>query len=738
MSYVLAPFPKMQFFDDNGNPLAGGSVNTYAAGTSTPIVTFQDSIGTPNTNPVVLDSAGRANIWIDSAQAYKFVVSTRDGVQLYTVDNIGNAAAGVVTTVSIMDTLQLLNGSYNGQKVILSGYYSANDGGGGEFYYDSASNAVPDNGMVVTPPNGTGRWLRVADGYINPRWYGAKGDGITNDAAAFVSADTFCASFADPTTGIHEWFLLVKEGLYKISSAWTEKVRIKLEDGAILQTTGTFALKPIFNYGDLSQHFIVTSGSITLDLSTIYPEWFGAVGDPTFPATGADQVAAIQAAINAATSGTEIVFNGTKKYFSSALTLLPGIILRSSQAYENDSSNTPSNEPSANLQYAGGSGSSFFNLTNSGRGGIRGITAKNLIIDGNGPASQANSIFALDTAGSLISNCTIRNAAKGIVFRGTDYDSSKNRVVHCVFRNIAGPAIFTTDSDTHCTNGFVADCSFIGNANDVEIGTQSTNWSIVNNNFSANNGPVSGLVLSKSNEGITNYRNTILAGGQGNFALAERIGNWSNTSNSFGSSTNAWDHRFFVRTNGGPTFAGAGIHNGLGLDATPSPRTNSRAWYERWMDGSHHWGDMATELMNIDHSGNVVINGTLNPGTLYLTQNFSGSASLTPLSVVSNGITLTKNYHIVTMSTTTTLSFISTNLFSAGAVVAITFLATAGFSFTISHKVSGSAPSGFAKIGTSGIGGTPADRVITVANGTDMTFFFVYDGTYWKMINGVS
>ena len=41
----LSPNAKQQFFDANGNPLAGGKVYTYAAGTTTPIVTYTDSTG---------------------------------------------------------------------------------------------------------------------------------------------------------------------------------------------------------------------------------------------------------------------------------------------------------------------------------------------------------------------------------------------------------------------------------------------------------------------------------------------------------------------------------------------------------------------------------------------------------------------------------------------------------------------------------------------------------------------
>lgn len=46
--------------------------------------------------------------------------------------------------------------------VHMLGYYSANDGGGGLFYWDGASTA-PDNGGTVIQPNDTltGRWLRI-------------------------------------------------------------------------------------------------------------------------------------------------------------------------------------------------------------------------------------------------------------------------------------------------------------------------------------------------------------------------------------------------------------------------------------------------------------------------------------------------------------------------------------------------------------------------------------------------
>ena len=82
-----APLPKLQFFNNSGGVLSGGKIYTYEPGSTTAKITYTDSTaGTANTNPVVLDSAGRANIWIDGC--VKFIVKTSSDTTLYTVDNV--------------------------------------------------------------------------------------------------------------------------------------------------------------------------------------------------------------------------------------------------------------------------------------------------------------------------------------------------------------------------------------------------------------------------------------------------------------------------------------------------------------------------------------------------------------------------------------------------------------------------------------------------------------------------
>lgn len=93
MTAGLLPVPKARFFDNPGAPLSGGLVYTYVAGTTTPLATFTNSSGiVANSNPVILDSAGYADIWLIGN--YKIVLKDSAGVQIWSEDNIVAAGTG--------------------------------------------------------------------------------------------------------------------------------------------------------------------------------------------------------------------------------------------------------------------------------------------------------------------------------------------------------------------------------------------------------------------------------------------------------------------------------------------------------------------------------------------------------------------------------------------------------------------------------------------------------------------
>lgn len=85
------PMIRARFFDDNGRPLSGGKIYTYEPNTTTPKTTYKDlAATTPNTNPILLDVAGEADIYFDGQ--YRVIVESWRGEQLYDVDNIGTLA----------------------------------------------------------------------------------------------------------------------------------------------------------------------------------------------------------------------------------------------------------------------------------------------------------------------------------------------------------------------------------------------------------------------------------------------------------------------------------------------------------------------------------------------------------------------------------------------------------------------------------------------------------------------
>ena len=86
--------------DTDGEPLDGGLVYTYIAGTTTAKSTWTTSAKAVTcANPIVLDSYGRATAFADGS--YKFVIKTSAGVTLYTWDTLEYTSAVSPTTMSI-------------------------------------------------------------------------------------------------------------------------------------------------------------------------------------------------------------------------------------------------------------------------------------------------------------------------------------------------------------------------------------------------------------------------------------------------------------------------------------------------------------------------------------------------------------------------------------------------------------------------------------------------------------
>ena len=116
---TILPLAETQFNDALGVPIAGGSVYFYMPNTTTPKDTYQDANQVvANSNPVILDSAGRAIIF--GSGAYRQVVR----------DALGNLIWDQTTSESVVGQTSFggtSTGSANAQ-IVSAGTFSGADG----------------------------------------------------------------------------------------------------------------------------------------------------------------------------------------------------------------------------------------------------------------------------------------------------------------------------------------------------------------------------------------------------------------------------------------------------------------------------------------------------------------------------------------------------------------------------------------------------------------------------------
>lgn len=130
--------PNDQYLDATPNVYSGGGLYFYITGTSTPTATYNVStlgVGNENTNPVVLDSAGRpaTEIFLDPAIIYKVVLKDSAGVTIWTRDPVVDHAANATSTFTVFP------GNPTGN---IAGYQGNPGGAGATVVWDTANNLL--------------------------------------------------------------------------------------------------------------------------------------------------------------------------------------------------------------------------------------------------------------------------------------------------------------------------------------------------------------------------------------------------------------------------------------------------------------------------------------------------------------------------------------------------------------------------------------------------------------------
>jgi Pectate lyase superfamily protein len=295
MAVFLSPFGGVgaQFFDNNGNILAGGQIYTYAAGTNTATAVYTSSSGNiAHSNPIILDASGRVpggEIWMTDGIAYKFVLNSANGSLIATYDNIVGINSNFVNftnqqeiqtatagqTVFTLTTMQY-QPSTGSLSVFVDGVNQY--GPGAQYAFTETSSTVVTfvNGLHVgasvkfttsainassygtafdisyTPPFTSSVATNVGEKLaqtISVMDFGAVGDGVADDTAAIQAAINEAIT--------RQSTLVFPGGYYRISSSLnvTQPINIEGNRAQIYQETADVSVF-YFNGGGTTAGFI--------------------------------------------------------------------------------------------------------------------------------------------------------------------------------------------------------------------------------------------------------------------------------------------------------------------------------------------------------------------------------------------------------------------------------------------------------------------------------------------------
>jgi lysophospholipase L1-like esterase len=207
MTANILPAGCTQFFDNNGNPLVGGSVTFYIPNTSTLKNTWQDPEMTVlNTNPVILDARGEAKIWGNGV--YRQVLK----------DSSGNLIYDVITT----DPAYYANQSVDSIQQQLNGFISdladTSDASKGDALVGVKQTAT--GGVPRTQHDRNQEDIRVSDFGSGDTAFSAVEALPPEDTAIFLPPGSFTTSIASTKTLIGPGSIVDSAGGVFNMQAW--------------------------------------------------------------------------------------------------------------------------------------------------------------------------------------------------------------------------------------------------------------------------------------------------------------------------------------------------------------------------------------------------------------------------------------------------------------------------------------------------------------------------------------
>lgn len=239
---VIVEVPYDCFFDTDGSPLDGGYIYIGTQGLNpetNPVAVYWDSgLTLPAAQPIRTVSGfpakGNAPGRLYTSSSYSITVRDKAKNLVSYSAMAGDYLDRYCYQASSIADLRLVDKTVS-NRVFVSGYYSAGDGGGGDYWLDLSDTTSNDNGGTIIVAADGGRWKLINNGFITPSQSGAVGDGVTDDTVAIKRLES-----------IHVDVFLPEGRTYCIKDSYfSPYAGTKVYgSGAIKQIQGTFDPKP--------------------------------------------------------------------------------------------------------------------------------------------------------------------------------------------------------------------------------------------------------------------------------------------------------------------------------------------------------------------------------------------------------------------------------------------------------------------------------------------------------------
>jgi len=195
----------------------GFTVTDDPANDQTTITSAGGGGGGTGNQIVATQAALKALHAVDLADGQAFTVKSTNKVWLWSATTGATLAGDDLTITQLTETLTANAGRFypatagvsvpnmaalraatsgKTDSTVLQGFYAASDWGEGHFDWNAASSVADDGGTVIAPTGvATGRWIRRVAGHrISVKWFGAKGDGTTDDRASIQLAVAYAVA----------------------------------------------------------------------------------------------------------------------------------------------------------------------------------------------------------------------------------------------------------------------------------------------------------------------------------------------------------------------------------------------------------------------------------------------------------------------------------------------------------------------------------------------------------------